>query len=68
MLFEDYLPSNAYVVGVPAGFSYNSLVPYSPRAIMDFDARFKHDYGFGENIPVHALEGSDMIKLLRYAS
>ena len=63
LFFEEYLPINAYLVSVPGMFSFNRLTPYSPRSIVDFDSRFKHDANFGVDIPAYAKQGADQVRL-----
>lgn len=63
LIFEDYLPNNAYLVYAPRGLSFSQLNNFGIRAIVPFKSSFKVNEEFKGEIPPHARKGADMIRL-----
>lgn len=62
LVFEDYLPNNAYLVYAPRGFNFEKLHNFGVRAIIPFSSEFKVSQEFTGEIPSHARKG-EMIRL-----
>ncbi len=63
IVFEDYLPNNAYLVFAPRGLNFSKLNNFGVRAIFPYESSFKVNSEFNDEIPSHARRGGDMLGL-----